>query len=176
MSALSNSSVLISLLKVHITMKPFAFACAAVLIGLSFQTPGYAQDKRQEQILAYRQGNMALVGANFGPMGAMLKGEIPFNLGQVQAYARDLAAVTSIDMMRGYPAGSEGGRTKSKPDIWLDLDDFGEKMQALTDAAAELNATAASGNRNAIETRMKAVGKTCKSCHSDYKSKTYLNE
>ena len=156
-------------------MKPIAAICAATLIGLSFQTPGYAQDKRQEQILAYRQGNMALVAANFGPMGAMLKGELPFNRDQVRAYAKDLATVTSINMMRGYPAGSEGGRTKAEPDIWLDLEDFREKMQALTDAAARLDAVAASGDEAAVKERMKAVGKTCKDCHSDYKSKTYLN-
>lgn len=50
-------------------MKSPAAICAAALIGLSLSSSGYAQDKRQQQILSYRQGNMALVGANFGPMG-----------------------------------------------------------------------------------------------------------
>ena len=157
-------------------MKFPAAICAAALIGLSIAPSGYAQDKRQQQILSYRQGNMALVGANFGPMGAMLKGELPFNLDQVRAYAKDLAAVTSINMMRGYPDGSEGGKTKAKPDIWLDMDDFKEQMQNLSNAAAQLNAVAASGNQTAVKKQMKAVSKTCKSCHGDYKSKTYLNQ
>ena len=156
-------------------MKSITAICAAALIGFAFQTPGYAHDKQQEHILAYRQGNMALVGANFGPMGAMLKGELPFNRDQIRAYAKDLTAVTSINMMRGYPDGSEGGKTKAKPDIWLDMDDFREKMQSLSDAAARLDAVAASGDEAAVKDRMKAVGKTCKDCHSDYKSKTYLN-
>ena len=50
-------------------MKSPAAICVATLIGLSLSSSGYAQDKRQQQILSYRQGNMALVGANFGPMG-----------------------------------------------------------------------------------------------------------
>lgn len=92
----------------------------------------------------------------------MLKGELPFNLDQVKAYAQGLAAVTSINIMRGYPDGSEGGKTKAKPDIWLDMDDFKEKMQDLSDSAARLNAIAASGNETAIRKQVKAVGKTCK--------------
>lgn len=143
--------------------------------GTLVATPALA-DKRQEQILGYRQGNMSLVAANWGPMGAMLKGDLPYSQDLVKTYAKDLAAITSINMMRGYPEGSEGGRTKAKADIWLDMEDFESKMKELQDAAAKLNDVAMSGSEADTKAAMKDVGETCKSCHKEYKSKKYLNQ
>jgi len=128
-----------------------------------------------EMALENRQAVMTLVGQNFGPMAAMIKGEIPWDSAAFAGYASDLEKVTSLNIMRGFIDGSQVGKTKAKPDIWKNKADFEKKMQALTDASAKLAATAGSSDKKAIVAAFKDTGGACKSCHDDYKSKDYLN-
>lgn len=129
-----------------------------------------------EMALKYRQAAMTLVGQNFGPMAAMVKGEIPWDEAQFNSWAKDLAAVTSINLMRGFRPGSQVGKTRSKPAIWDNMDDFSGQMKEMPELAAKLSSAAQSGDRGAIVEAFKAAGGNCKSCHDDYKSKDYLNQ
>ncbi|MGB0720863.1 MAG: c-type cytochrome [Gammaproteobacteria bacterium] len=146
------------------------------LAGSLLSGTALAQDKAQERILKYRQASMALVGDNFGFMGAMMKGEIPWNGEAFARRAQDLAAVSSLDLLRGYPEGSEGGKTKAKADIWLSFDDFKEKMEAFQAAAPALAKAAQAGDKGQAMDAFKDTAKTCKGCHKEYKSKEWLNQ
>lgn len=123
---------------------------------------------------SYRQSYFALLGANFGPIGAMMKGEMPWNQEQLQGFTDDLVAVTSLDLLRGFPEGSERGTTRAKPGIWENKDDFASKFDDLRAEAATLQTTVAGGDRGAIAEQVGAVGKSCKACHDEYQSKDYL--
>lgn len=126
--------------------------------------------------LMYRQAAMTLVGHNFGPMVSMMKGEMPWDDAMFKRWAQDLAAVSSIDMMRGFRPGSGVGKTMAKPAIWDNMDDFREKMAELPKVTNALALAAAAGDKAAIGDAFKAVGASCKQCHDDYKSKDYLNQ
>ena len=65
--------------------------------------------------------------------------------------------------------GRQGG--DAKPAIWDNLADFQQKMEAMQLEAAKLGDVAASGDRQAIGDQIAATGKTCKSCHDEYKEK-----
>ena len=150
-------------------------ALAAGIVGTSLLSPiamSHFDDK--EPLQSYRQSWFTLLAMNFGPMGAMVKGEMPWDDAKMQAYANDLAAVTQLDLVRGFAPGSDKGTTRAKPDIWKNQDDFAAKFKDLQDAAAALKAAAAGGDRKQIATQVGATGKTCKACHDEYKSKNYL--
>ncbi len=123
---------------------------------------------------SYRQSYFALVGSNFGPIGAMIKGEMPWNQEQLQGFADDLAAVTTLNILRGFPEGSERGTTRAQPEIWDNKDDFASKFDDLATEAATLQTTVAGGDRGAIAQQVGAVGQACKACHDEYKSDNYL--
>lgn len=123
---------------------------------------------------SYRQSLFALLGANFGPMGSMIKGEMPWNQSQFESWANDLARVAELDAKRGFPAGSEGGKTRAKPGIWENMEDFDSKLADLRTEAAAMAEVASSGDRKAIVTQFQKTGGTCKACHDEYKSKDYL--
>ncbi|MEQ8801948.1 c-type cytochrome [Haliea sp.] len=123
---------------------------------------------------SYRQSYFALLGANFGPIGAMVKGEMPWNQEQMQEFADDLAAVSTLNILRGFPEGSEQGTTRAQPEIWENLNDFASKFDDLTAAAETLQSTVAGGDRGAIAQQVGAVGQACKACHDEYKSDNYL--
>lgn len=135
-------------------------AAAAVLL------PAAALAEKNPAI-GYRHALMDLVYANFGPIGAMVKGEIPWDDARVAGYGKDLKAIASLNAMRGWPAGSEGG--DSLPEIWTRMDEFQKKMEAFQAEASKLGDVAASGDRDAIKAQFGATGKACKSCHDAFK-------
>lgn len=140
--------------------RAIVIAAAAVLL------PAAALAEKNPAI-GYRHALMDLVYANFGPIGGMVKGEIPWDDARVAGYGKDLKAIASLNAMRGWPAGSEG--SDSLPEIWTRMDDFQKKMEAFQAEASKLGDVAASGDREAIKAQFGATGKTCKSCHDDFK-------
>ena len=151
------------------------FLLPALLAGLAAAPAALSHLENTAFYQSYRQSLFALLGANFGPMGSMVKGEIPWDDATFAAFAEDLAKVASLDAMRGFPPGSEGGRTRAKPEIWDDLGDFESKMNDLQRESAALAALAQEGgDRKALVKQFHKTGGTCKACHDEYKSKDYL--
>lgn len=143
----------------------------AMLMGLA-TLPVMAADDDDDPAkgaIKYRQSAMTLVGANFKPMGGMLKGELPYDQAAFAGFAKDLASVASLDLLRGFPADSEGEGSKAKGEIWLNWDDFKSKMEDFQTEAAKLGEVAAGGDMAAIKAQFGATGKTCKACHKEYK-------
>ena len=145
---------------------------SAAAIALSPLALSHFDDK--EPMQSYRQSIFALMAMNFGPMGAMLKGEMPWDAEQFKRLAEDLDDVAELDVMRGFAAGTDKGTTRAKPDIWANLDDFEAKLVDLQKAAGALSDAADAGDEAAIKAAFSDTGKTCKACHDQYKSKDYL--
>lgn len=145
---------------------------AAVTLTLAPVATAHMDEK--EPMQSYRQSYFALVGANFGPIGAMVQGDMPWNDQQMATFARELDSVLSLNLMRGFAQGSEQGTTRAKPEIWENLDDFEAKLGDLREAVDGLLTTVDSGDRGKIAQQVGAVGEACKACHDDYKSKDYL--
>ncbi len=154
------------------TAKLTLFSTALALAVIAPTTLSHFNDKEMPQ--SYRQSWFALVAANFGPMAAMVKGDMPYDAERMQASADDLATLLQLDIMRGFPEGSEKGTTRAKPGIWDNKADFEQKMLDLQAAANALQAVAGGEDQKQVAARVGDVGQTCKACHDDYKSKDYL--
>ncbi len=142
-------------------------------IALSPLAVSHFDDKQVPQ--SYRQSWFAMLGYNFGPMIGMVKGEIPWQENQMAAYADQLAAVATLDVMSGFADGTDKGTTRAKPEIWQNKDDFKAKLDDLRKAANALQAVAEQGtDRKAISQAVGGVGQACKACHDEYKAKDYL--
>ena len=128
----------------------------------------------EEPMQSFRQSYFTLLAMNFGPMAAMVKGEMPWDEGRMLAFAEDFNAIARVDVARAFGPGSDQGKTRAKPAIWTNKADFTEKQQALQDAAGDLLSAARSGDRKAIGGAIKNTGGACKGCHDKYKSKDYL--
>jgi cytochrome c556 len=103
-----------------------------------------------------------------------VKGEMPWNDEMMQGWGSDLATLMELNIMRGFGEGSEKGTTRAKPEIWQNKADFESKMGDLKTAVAALQAAVEGGDREAIGAGVGEVGKACKACHDEYKSKDYL--
>ena len=146
----------------------------AALCGALFSLPAVSHFDEEQMPQSYRQSYFALLAANFGPMVASVKGEIPWDQTKMENWANDLAALSTLDVMRGFVDGSDKGTTRAKPEIWENKDDFSAKMDDLHKALAALQQTTAGGDRKAIAESVATAGKACKSCHDDYKAENYI--
>ena len=144
----------------------------ASCLAASVQVAAHLNDK--EPMQSYRQSYFTLLAMNFGPIGSMVKGEMPWDDAKVKMFAGDLAALGSMDVSRAFGPGTDKGTTRAKPEIWDNQEDFSAKLQDMRDAVVALQGAANSGDRQAIAEATGAAGKTCKACHDEYKSKDYL--
>lgn len=134
----------------------------------------YSHLVKEEAMQSFRQSYFTLIAMNFGPMAAMIKGEMPWDEAKMLGWAEDFAAIASVDVARAFGPGTDKGTTRAKPEIWENTDDFLEKYQALQDASVDLLAAAKTGDKATIGGAIKNTGGACKACHDEYKSKDYL--
>lgn len=145
---------------------------AAATLATSVQVVAHFDDK--EPMQSYRQSYFTLVAMNFGPIAAMVKGEMPWDDARLKTFANELAALGSMDVSRAFAPGSDKGKTRAKPEIWDNQDDFKADLEDLRSALAGLQVAAGSGDKKIIAEATGTAGKACKACHDEYKSKNYL--
>ena len=141
-------------------------------VALSPLATAHFNDKEIPQ--SYRQSYFALVAGNFGGLAAMLKGDMPWSDELAASFASDLDDLADMDIIRAFGPGSDKGTTRAKPEIWENMDDFRQQMADMQSAIGDIEDAVEAGDRKAIGAAVGAAGKTCESCHEDYKSKNYL--
>lgn len=155
--------------------KTLLVTLATVALGATtFVT--FAQDEAPfaNQIDA-RQSLMHVYRFNLGMLGAMAKGEMPYDAAQASDAANNLLAASKMRNGAMWPAGSDmsaaglEGVTWAKPEIWSNMSDVGEKSRALT-AALETMAAVAGDGLDAVRSNMGAVGDGCKGCHEPFRA------
>ncbi|MCB1844359.1 MAG: cytochrome c [Halioglobus sp.] len=142
--------------------------------GLALSPLAVSHFNDKEILQSYRQSWFAMVATNFGPMVAMLKGDMPWDEQRLAENAKQLVQLTEMDISRGFSPGSEKGTTRAKPGIWENRDDFNSKMADLKEAAAALQTAVAGGDRKTISQAIAATGDTCSACHDEYQAEEYL--
>ena len=150
------------------SLKIASLAIAMSLMSISTM----AHQVKEEPAQSYRQSYFALIGANFGAIVQMVKGEVSYDNQAVIERANNLVALASIDVTKAFPEGSEQGTTRAKPEIWQNRDDFASKFEAMGSAVNKL--AQAQAVRADVAKAVGAVGESCKGCHDDYKAKDYL--
>ncbi len=148
-------------------MKKLTLALAGLMaLGVA----GSAGADQYEDAIKYRRAAFSMVKWNFGPMGAMVKGEMPFDKAAFARHADNLAALAKMPL-DGFIDGSDLGDTKSKPEVWEQRNEFESKMREFVDAADQLALVAKGGDQGEIKSKFSQTAKTCKSCHDDFKTK-----
>ncbi|MGD2118089.1 MAG: cytochrome c [Chromatiales bacterium] len=123
-----------------------------------------------ERAVEYRQGLMNVIGWNVKSMGAMMKGETPYDQAAFARHAADVAKAAQLDLLAGFPEDSVNDESDALSEIWFDFDDFSQKFHDFQKAADSLDKAAASGDKAATQAAFKDLGESCKSCHKKYKN------
>ena len=116
---------------------------------------------------AFHDRHMAMeaVGDAMKPLGAIAKKQAPFDAAVVKANATTIA-----DNLKKasalFPAGSGGGESRAKPEIWSDAAGFEKGMKDAQAAAVALQSVS---EEAAYGPALGALGSACKSCHDKYR-------
>ena len=126
---------------------------------------------KPETAIHYRQSVYTMIGWNFSPMNAMVKGKIPFDGKEFAKHAERIAMLTP-QVLEGFAKGSDkGAETDAKPEIWTHFDDFQSKLNDLIDESKAMSEVAAGGDEANMKEQFKKLGGACKACHDKYKKK-----
>jgi cytochrome c556 len=151
--------------------KQLAMVVAGGILGMGLLTAAGAADQKPEDVVQYRQSVYTIIGWNFKPIGAMVKGEVPFDAAAVARHAQ------YIEMMsKAAPEGFSKGtgpdvvkKTEAKPEIWTKATEFDSKMKDFQQAAAKLTEVAKGGDEKAIKAQFGKTAETCKACHKEFR-------
>ncbi|MDO6563595.1 cytochrome c [Amphritea sp. 1_MG-2023] len=148
--------------------------CATVLTAAA--APVMAEDFAFKDQIEARQGYFQMVKFNMGVLGAMAKGKRDYDADLAQAIANNLKNAGAMNNSLMWPKGSDmdaeglSDKTKAKAAIWQDGSEIGEKHQAFASATETMAANAGQG-LDALREAIGPLGKSCKSCHTDYRAK-----
>jgi cytochrome c556 len=139
------------------------FAAGTLAVGI---TAALAQANVIEQ----RQNLMKQNNAATRTMAGMLRGQVPFDLGQVQAalqtYTRAGQQVPNL-----FPEDSKTGHdTKALPAIWQNKADFTAHATKLAQDAQAASTTIK--DEASFKAVMPKVLENCNACHDKYRAKT----
>lgn len=148
-------------------MKRMFVTVAAVLLGIGAV---YAQ----QDVVNQRQTSMKENGKNLGGvLGAMAKGEKPYDQAAVDAAVAKLAENAKA-MGALFPENTKrlkaDGKYSASPKIWENRADFDSHVASYTKAVNEVSA-AGIKNLDALKAAVPALGKQCSGCHETYRLK-----
>jgi len=134
--------------------------------------PPGAQPTPAQRAIEYRKAVYTVLGGNFGPLGGMLQGRMPYNGAEASKRADRVAFMAGL-AAEAFPEVSKDGDTKAKPEIWTDKEGFDKAMKALGDSTAALAAQLKKdpNDQDAFKKAAGAVGQACKNCHDNYRAK-----
>ena len=148
-------------------LKPIVLTILAptLLVGAGV---AFAQFKKPEDAIKYRQSAFTVMANSFGKIGAVVKGETPFNKDDVAKNAAIVATLSTLPW-QAFGPGTEGGN--ALPGVWSDNAKFKSASEKMQLAVVSLNTAAQSGDQEAIKKAFGAASQTCKGCHDDFKKK-----
>ncbi|TCV86413.1 c-type cytochrome [Sulfurirhabdus autotrophica] len=151
-------------------MKVSVNVILASLLVVAFSSNVIADEVKPEDAIKYRKSVMTVMNWQFKPLGAMVKGDRPFDKDVFIKNAAYLEVLSKMPL-EGFIAGSDKGETKAKPEIWAEMEKFKGGMEKLQAETAKLAQVSKTGDMNQIKAQFGETGKTCKACHDNFKSK-----
>jgi cytochrome c556 len=128
-----------------------------------------SRSSRAEREVEYRRSLYTVVSVNYGPLGAMAEGDMPFNAAEVQKRAERLAFLAPM-FKEAFPADSNGvARTAARSEIWTDSAKFTKELQAFIDMTTLLASVAKTNDIVKVKDAIEETGETCRSCHYKFR-------
>jgi cytochrome c556 len=143
---------------------------SAVLAGvlLAAALPALAAQMSPEKSIKTRQSAFFLMGQQMGHINATVKGELPFDKPNLLASAELLELLSRV-AVQNFPAGSDQGMTKAKPEVWKDTGRFRQLADDMTAETTKLRTAINGGDLAQIKAAYGSTGHSCKSCHDAFK-------
>lgn len=148
-------------------MKRLALAAAVLAVsGSLFSVSASAQFAKPDDAIKYRQSAFTVLTTHMGRLGAMARGDVPFDAATAQASARVVEVVSHLPW-DAFPPGSNTGAAKIKGDPWKDAAAFTKLQGDLKAQTAKLPAAVAT--LDGLKAQVGATSRVCRECHESFR-------
>jgi cytochrome c556 len=128
---------------------------------------------KPETAIKWRQSAFQVVAWNYARVKASVEGQ--YQKEDVIKAANTIAAIANSGLGSLFGPGTEQGKgwhdTSARPELFKDSKRAAELFGSFNKEANELARLAAAGDPAAVKEQFGKLGKTCKACHDDFKSK-----
>ena len=135
-------------------------------LSLTTATIALAHEDVENPTVKARMMAMTNIVENMRTLGGMAKGVVIFDLEQAKEALADIESIAKT-VPRLFESDETHPKSEALPMIWTNFVDFTAKSEALENAAAQ--ALANFSAKDDLVPSMRALGGTCKSCHSTYR-------
>ncbi len=148
-------------------------ALLAAVIGTStlLASGSALAQAKPEDVIKFRKGVYQVVGWHMRPLGAMVKGQMPYDQAAFVKNAEIIAMMSKV-APDAFAAGSDKGETRAKPEIWSDAAGFKKVMDGFQAEAAKMAQVAKTATSvDQVRGQFSALSKSCGACHDNYRTK-----
>lgn len=148
-------------------------AMLAAIIGTStLLASGTATAQvKPEDVIKFRKGAYQVVGWHMRPLGAMVKGQMPYDQAAFVKNAEVIAMMSHV-VPEAFVAGSDKGDTRAKPEIWSDAAGFKKVVDGFQAESAKMVQVAKTATSvDQVRGQFSALSKACAACHDNYRTK-----
>ena len=146
-----------------------------LLVGVIFVASAlsgaYAQFAKPEYAVKYRKSVMFLIAQHFGRMGAMVKEKVPYNQEVFAKNAMLVKTFSGLPWQASMMPGTDKGDTTLNSEVFMKPAKFKEVSQNFENQTTKLVSVAQSGDFSGIKAQFGEVGKSCKACHTQFRTK-----
>ena len=138
--------------------------------GLLLAAAGQVLADTPENQVKYRQAVMKSIGAHFGAIASVVKGEASYGP-HVVHHARSIKEMSGLvgDIFPPESNYDNYNKTNALPEIWKEPEKFKQAVEAFQAAAVKFAEVAESGDLQAVGGQMGALGKSCGGCHKPFR-------
>ena len=142
----------------------------ALSVGMGVAIETLAQQRKPEDQIKMRRGALTVMSWNFGVIGAMAKGQRPYDQAEATKRAEAVAFASHLPW-EAFGPGTDSGDTRALPAIWEQPDKFKSAQERLQSETAKLVQAAKSGDAGQLKSQFGATAKACSACHDDFRKK-----
>ncbi len=143
---------------------PFKLSIIGMAVTVLIATAALAHQGVKDPHVKARMHAMGDIAAATKTLGAMAKGQIPFE-STMAADARNSLIAISLELPGLFEINAVDRVSEAKPDIWDNFPDFVVQADAMKTAAQNLDVTSVTTLREGV----RAVGASCGGCHKAYR-------
>jgi cytochrome c556 len=147
----------------HETSRPCSSSARCLRFPVATAT---AQFAKPDDAIKYRQSAFTVLTTHMGRLGAMARGDVPFDAAAAQASARVVDVVSHLPW-DAFPPGSNTGAAKIKGDPWKDAATFTKLQGDLKAQTAKLPAAVAT--LDGLKAQVGATSRVCRECHESFR-------
>jgi len=141
----------------------------AVLIGAVTPAVAMAQDAEAPPAVTYRKALMQGLRHSTAAMRTLMGDEVPYT----DHVLHQATVINGLAAMMGdvFPDGTAHAESRALASVWDSPGDFSEKVGTIQTAASQLLSAARANDMNGVGEALRAVGGTCRGCHTDFRAR-----